>query len=78
MHIELLDKPFEATIIENITIRYEGEDYQAEVEIQLGVGLDEPEIDVTIVAHGLSNDTIDTIKEEITEKFSNYTFNRSL
>lgn len=78
MRLELTELPFEAEITETFTLIDNDVPYNIEVVISYGYGLEETEVDVAVLEHGLSNDKIDEITDFVKEQFKNVKYNREL
>ena len=78
MELVIGKQPFEATIVELFTIKQGDEEYNVEITISYGYGLEETEIDVAILEHGLDYDKIDELVKFVEEQFKNVQYNRQL
>ena len=78
MELVIKEQPFDATIVELFTIKQGDEEYNVEVVVSYGYGLEETEIEVGILEHGLSYEKIDELVKFVEDKFKNVQYNRQL
>lgn len=76
MELIFSEKIFEANIVENIKVIKGDKEYNVEVYITTGEGLEEPDIDVMILDHGLNYEVEFEIEEFVRNKFNNVQYNR--
>ena len=78
MELVIKEQPFDATIVELFIIKQGDEEYNVEVSINYGYGLEETEVEVAILEHGLSYERTDELVKFVEDKFKNVQYNRQL